>query len=217
MAKFDWRREDTGYAAATIFAAALVGFLVAGTFGLVASPFGSAEIEPSPQVQTLAVRSTRTVDATSVPTSAPVATRSVTPVAPPADSAGPSTEFTSAGGTSVSVAERSTVSGLARDLDSGIHQVLVAFDPEQGDTTTVPADITCDDAARTRCTWSADVPPLVGDYTVNAHAIDRAGNVGDGASQQITVVNLGGPVQDLLGGVGGLVGGLGAAVTTLLG
>jgi hypothetical protein len=33
-----WRREDYGYAAATVAAAALVAFLVAGNFGLVPSP-----------------------------------------------------------------------------------------------------------------------------------------------------------------------------------
>ena len=115
------------------------------------------------------------------------------------------------------MAEGSTVSGLARDLDSGIHQVLVTFDPEQGDNTTGPADVLCDDAARTQCTWSAEVPPLVGDYTVTAHAVDRAGNVGAGASQQISVVNLGGPVEDLLDGLGGVVGGLGAGVNSLFG
>jgi hypothetical protein len=214
LAKLDWRREDSAYAAATLFAAALVGFLVAGTFGLVASPFGSAEIEQVPRVQTLAIR-TQPLDATPIPITIPGTTPSPTTLAAPVDSSAPSTEFTSAGGTSFSVAEGSSVSGIARDVDSGIHQVLVTFDPEQGETTTGPADLACDDAARTRCSWSADVPPLVGDYTVTAHAVDRAGNVGEGASQQIAVVNICGPVEDLLGGDGGLVGGLGASVNSL--
>ncbi len=213
MATFDWRREDTAYAAATTVAAALVGFLVAGTFGLVASPFGSSQLEQFPQVPTLAVR-TRLVDATPVAVAPAPSSPAGTPVAPPSDTSGPSTEFTSAGGTSLSVTQRSTVSGVASDLESGVHQVLVTFDPEQGDTTTVPADLRCDDATRTRCTWAADVPPLVGSYTVTANAIDRAGNVGAGTTQQITVVNAGGPVEDLLGGV---VGGLGATLHDLLG
>lgn len=200
MAKFDWRREDSAYAAATLFAAALVGFLVAGTFGLVASPFGSAEIEQVPQVrQALAVR-TQPSETTPLPTGAS-ATPSPTAAAPPSDSEAPSTTFTSAGGTSFSVAEPSMVHGTAADSGSGVHEVLVSFDPQEGETTTGPAKLTCEDAGRTKCTWTADVPPAVGDYTVTAHAIDRTGNVGEGASQEISVVNVGGTLRDLLGGV----------------
>ena len=215
MARFDWRREDTIYAAATAVAAAFIAFLVAGTFGLVQSPFGSATIARPPQLTTLAARAAaQSAEATPSGTAAPTTAPTATPDQPVGDRSAPSATITSEPGASLSVTEGSTVTGAARDDSSGVRDVIVVFDDAQGQTTPVAAQVKCDDTKRTTCTWTAEVPSVAGSYTVTPHAVDRAGNVGQGQAQEITVVNVGGPVEDLLGGVGSLVGGLGA---TLLG
>src|SRR4051812_36006183 len=52
-----WRREDYGYAAVTIGAVVLVGYVIAGNFGLVPSPLaaGRNSALPQPDVAVLTV------------------------------------------------------------------------------------------------------------------------------------------------------------------
>lgn len=196
---FDWRREDWGYAAATTAAAFLVAYLVAGNFGLVRSPFVADELDgPSASVPALAVsRSSR--NPSSAPASPGPAPATATPLAPATDLSPPSTQIDSAGGTVLSVTESSKVTGVASDTRSGVDRVMVAFASGPAEPRVVPATVTCTDSSRTNCTWTVEVPDLAGDYTVTPQVTDRAGNVAFGMPVDMTVVNLGGLVEDLLG------------------
>lgn len=98
----------------------------------------------------------------------------------------------------VSATESSKVTGTASDAGSGVDKVIVTFDRGSGDATSVPASVSCSDASRTSCAWSADVPDLAGDYEVTAHVTDRSGNASTTEPTQLTSVNPGGAVDDLV-------------------
>ncbi len=194
----DWRREDSAYASATVVAAAVVGFLIAGNFGLVPSPFVPPTSAGAPAAaQSLAPRARTSVGtpATEAPGSAPGTQSPATPSS--GDRTPPAAELTTAAGTVVSATQGSRVSGVATDDDSGVDRVLVTFTPSTGDDVTVPATVTCNGPSRTNCTWTAEVPGLIDTYEVSAQATDRSGNVATTDPRSITVVNLGGAVDDL--------------------
>jgi hypothetical protein len=207
----DWRREDWGYAAATLVAAAFVAYLVAGNFGLVGTPFGRLDAGASPVTPAIASPRLTPGGLTGSPSPSPT-------TAPPpgaarrgTDRSSPSGEITTAEGTSLTATEGKKVTGTATDEGSGVDKVFATFDPGSGEPTTVPASVSCSDPSQTSCTWSADVPDVAGDYEVTARVIDRAGNSSVTPPRHITVVNVGGAVDELLPGVvdalRGLLGG----------
>lgn len=208
----DWRRDDWGYAGGTVVAAGLVAFLVAGNFGLVRSPFTPAELDPAPvQVPALVVGNRAFVTA---PTPLPTHTALPrTPAqAPGASDLSPPTGYINSVGTTVSVAQSSTISGVANDTASGVNEVLAIFDNGSGEPSRVPATVSCENSSRTSCTWTARVPDVIGNYTVVAQVTDRAGNVGVTDTQEFTAVNLGKAVEDLTDGLLGTLTTLGAAL-----
>lgn len=224
----DWRREDSTYAVATLVATAFVVYIIAGNFGLVPSPFTPSSPRPESvfTVPVLALATTAPTNpggagadspSTSVPTEAPAAP------ARPTDTTRPSASFTTEGGLVATITEGARVSGTARDQHSGVNTVVVSFQPDIGDMTHVTADLSCQGRARTDCTWSAEVPSIAGTYRVTAAVTDRAGNRATAGPIEITVVNIGGTVEDLTGGpptndggAGGLVDDLGGLLGGLL-
>ncbi len=202
----DWRRDDTGYAAAALVAVGFAVYLVAANFGLVPPVLGAlggatpaqAAIAIAPDVFGEGGGS----GGTDLPTIPAAPKPRVTPrpavaiPTPVPDTAHPVLAFSTPDGTALSVAEPATVEGKAADLHSGVDEVLVTFS-SGGNDYVVPAEVTCDDAARRTCTWVAKVPAVVADYSVSARATDRAGNVGDAAPIGLTVVNTGGVVEQI--------------------
>lgn len=194
----DWRREDWGYAAATLVAAAFVCYLVAGNFGLVRTPFGPSIADGSASVPILAARERR-LDSPPVPgspaiTPAPTDPATHSPTA--GDEAPPTAVITAGTGTSVSATQGSQVAGTASDAGSGIDKVAVTFTPQTGDPVMVPATVSCRDASKRNCTWTADVPGLAGSYEATARAADRSGNRSTSEPKTVTVLNLGSLIPD---------------------
>jgi hypothetical protein len=208
----DWRRKDSTYAAATAVAAALVAYVVAGNFGLVPSPLlppalgGATPVAVAPigaaATGTPGPSPSRGPSATPGRTSSPTA---VPTAAPPRDTIAPTGAFTTQDGVSVPVDQGATVSGTASDAGSGVRDVLVTFSMSAGTSTTRPADLNCN-ASRSSCTWTAKIPATVGSYTITAQLRDRSGNKRNVGPINVTVVNAGGVVDDLLGNVGSLLG-----------
>jgi hypothetical protein len=193
----DWRREDSIYAAVTVVAGALVAFLIAGNFGLVPSPFGpvTASVASTPGQFTIRpARATSSSQTTAAP-STPGARTSVVPSF--IDQTAPAAQVTTPGGARISATQRSRVTGVAGDANSGVDRVVVTFRPSSGEPVVVPATVTCDDASRTSCRWSAPVPGLLGSYSVTARVTDRSGNEANTGPTNMTVVNLGGTVEEL--------------------
>lgn len=211
----DWRREDSVYAVASAAALALIAFLVAGTFGLVASPFG-----PAPSSAELAVP-VRTAPAPTAagetpgpsPVAAPAPSTPAAATASAGDVTPPRADIASAGGTEVTLLNDATITGTAADAASGVSEVVVSF-TGGGEPSTVAAELSCRDATRRSCSWSADVPSAVGSYEVRATALDRSGNAGQSEPVRITVVDLGGAVADE---EDGLLPRVGAALRSLIG
>ena len=195
----DWRREDWAYAVVTIVAAALVGFLIAGNFGLVPSPFVPPTSARAPAAVTGSITSRERNSPTNIGTQLPVpgpTSRMPTPSAS-GDTTAPTGELSTPSGTVVSATQGSRVSGVAADDASGIDRVMVTFTSSSGDPVTVPATVTCGQPSRTNCTWTAEVPGLLDTYEVVAQVTDRSGNIASTERRTITVVNLGSAVDDL--------------------
>lgn len=210
----DWRREDSVYAAATLVAAALVGYLLAGNFGLVRSPFGPSGVEtPPPQVAIFA-GARRSPQPTASATLSPTTSASPRPMpaatlAP--DRSAPTAAIDPPASAEVSVVEGAEVTGSAGDSGAGIDRVIVVFTPDVGEPLSVAAVVTCPDETRRSCTWVAKAPEYAGSYTLTAHATDREGNVGRSAPEQLKVLNIGKLVEDITTeGAGAVVGLLGA-------
>lgn len=198
-----WRREDTGYLVAALFAVALIGYVVAGNLGLVPNPFttpnaAAPEVDAIEPVLAAAATDAEPIEVEPV---APV----VDPPAPPpdraaSDDAPPTVEITTETGMTFALVEPAVVEGIARDDASGVDEVEVTFSSTTGTVRTVPAELTCADAARRACVWQAEVPGVLAGYSVTAHATDVAGNGTATDAIDISVVNTGGPV-DSVGGV----------------
>lgn len=217
----DWRREDTGYAAAALGAFVVVGYLLAANFGLVPSPLPSGLLGAPAPVAALAAAEAPT-DIVVLP---PVAPRPVAPPVqtlqpPPAalvDRTAPAVSFTTPDGAAFGVTEAAVVSGSASDALSAIDRVVVTFTSEGGKPSSVPATLRCTDATHRSCTWSAKIPDVVGTYIVQATAFDRSGNSAKARPISVQTVNPGGVVGQVGGTVGRVPSALERAVTGLLG
>lgn len=223
----DWRREDTGYAAATVAVVAFVGYLLAANFGLVPSPLAPL-LDGAPPAAAAVAAPTDVRITTELPEPPPApAVDRPSATLPPAtagitDTAEPAVSTTTQDGTTFGVTDPAIVEGTADDAGSGIDEVLVAFLTSSG-TQVVPADLACSGSGRRTCTWTAEVPAVVASYTVTAQAVDATGNRAKARPIDITVVNTGGAVQQvgetvgrvpsaLVGAVDGLLKGLGGVL-----
>jgi hypothetical protein len=223
----DWRREDSGYLAATVGIVGFVAYLIAANFGLVPSPLAPLADGAPPVVAAIqAPPDINTAVSVPPPPPRPVVDRpsaSHPPaIAEDADTDRPAVRVSTTDGTSIGLTESPVVQGVAADVGSGVDKVLVTFETATGKQV-VPADITCD-TSHDKCTWKAKVPAVLATYTVTAEAYDRAGNVARSAPIDMSVVNTGGAVEQvgetvgrLPGAVRGAVGGLLDAVGRLLG
>ena len=213
-----WEREDAAYGAATIVAAALVAYFVIGNFGLVPSPLapgGLGAVRPIAVPSLLATGAGLRPTSTAVAVVPSVAAGPLSPAASPtprpaaSDRTPPLAAISTPGGTQVEVTQPATVQGTARDRGTGVRDVAVTFQPASGGApTVVPAKVSCSDATRRDCTWSADVPAVAGTYNVTARAVDRASNAATAGPIDITVVDGGSVVGTVTDAVSGLIGGL---------
>ena len=216
----DWRREDTGYAAATVCVVAFVAYLLAANFGLVPSPLARLLDGSPPAATTVAVAPDSSVIA-DLPQPPPApAVRRPSASLPPAtggatDTAEPAVSLTTPDGTTFGLLEPAIVEGTAADTGSGIEEVTAVFTASSG-RHEVPADVTCSGGARKTCTWRAKVPAILADYSVVAEAVDGAGNTSKTKAIDITVVNTGGTVDQVGETVGRVPGALVGAVDSLL-
>jgi hypothetical protein len=195
-----WRREDYGYAAATIAAVLLVAYLIAGNFGLVPSPLGRGRADGPPQtdVAALAVASRGPVASLPVVAVAPTGRGPRVPrvdVTPLPD--GPSVHIDTLSGTTVHVADQATVGGhIVAPAD--VKQVVVHFVSAAGSATSV-ASTKCTDP--TMCAWSVAVPNTLGTYRVTAIGSDVLGRSASSNTITLTVVNPGNVVGGVVNGV----------------
>jgi hypothetical protein len=211
-----WRREDIGYAAAAVCAAALLLYLVFGNFGLVPSPIATAQTEVGSYAigavaEISGVSGTNSI--TPVPESLP--TVPLPPLPPPPDRTPPNVVITTEPGTSLAVADSAVVAGTVTDAGSGVKAVSVSFAAADS-SDEVPAKLECTQGNRS-CAWTASVPAVVGDFTVTASARDVAGNTTTSPSIEITVVNPGRPVREVVDGVGDTVKNVPDALSQVVG
>jgi hypothetical protein len=216
---FAWRREDSGYFAALVGAAAVVVYLVFGNFGLLPAPFAAPSDDSSITSVEPVVATPATVGVQPEPVAEP--RRPVTPPRPdkPAasvDTTSPTISVSTEPGTVFGVTEPANVIGVVKDAGTGIEKVLVRFAPGTGSLQTVTAKMQCQDATRRDCGWSAAIPATVADYTVTAVAIDRAGNETSSKAIDVTVVNPAGPVEQVTDTVARVPSAVGKAVNGLL-
>jgi hypothetical protein len=186
------------YAGATLAAATFVAYLIAGSFGLVGVPFGPLNSAPLPVTPAIASANETRAEVGVPPPSVSASITSPSTERHSADQSPPSADITSPGGAALSTTESSKVTGTANDDGSGVDKVIVVFDRGSGDVTSVPASVSCSDAHRRRCTWSAEVPDLAGDYEVTAQVTDRSGNASATEPTRLTAVNPGGTLDDVL-------------------
>jgi hypothetical protein len=197
-----WRSEDYGYATAAAAAVAFLGYLVAGNFGLVPSPLTPPSLAAGPNAGVAALEVPVAEGANApVPGVAPAATPRPAAKPPaitvPLDQTPPAIAITSESGASIALSEPAFVSGTVTDAGSKVDKVLVTFTRANGQKTTVPAEVVCNESGA--CAWVAEVPGVVGSYSVYAEAVDSYGNVGRSAPVDVTVLNTGGTVQDVVG------------------
>lgn len=83
-----------------------------------------------------------------------------------------------------------TISGTAADSLAGVRKVQVTYAPllQPTKTTTVDATVSCADAARKSCTWTAAVP-LIGSLRATAVVTDRAGRTTTVTRTELLVVS----------------------------
>jgi hypothetical protein len=203
---FAWRREDSGYLAAAVAAAAVVVYIVIGNFGLLPFPFAAPNAAPAivdaiEPVVGAAPGLDIEIPRVAAPRPAPGPSVIRGPLA--SDGASPAVSVSTAPGTSFGVAAPAVIEGLVEDVGSGVDTVLVTFTSTTGTESVVPAKVTCDDQARTNCTWRAEVPSAVAaGYSVTAEALDRAGNKASSDAVDVTVVNPAGTVEQVTDVVG---------------
>lgn len=194
----EWTRHDAGYAAATVAAVALVGYLLVANFGLIPSPIAAQPPSPSAEGS---VPNPGTGATAAAAAAAAVGTggegnaldlflddEEAAGASPEQaggssstqqDTTPPESRFTTADG-SVLVqgnAGGTAVRGRSTDTGgSGVGGVRVRFSLV-GDTlsSTVDARLDCTDTSRQSCVWEAS-PPGLGTWEARARATDRAGN-----------------------------------------
>ncbi len=191
-----WRREDYGYAAATVAAVVFLAYLIAGNFGIVPSPLqiGRSDELPEPDVAVLAVAASNPKPIPIVPIApAPKdnrkgrqdANRKPTPVY-----ARPTATILTKSGTKVSLTDPGAINGTA-NAPAGIVKVVVSFLPSSGAAPIdVIAALKCD-AARHACSWVVPIPSLAGVFTVRATVTDTLGRNSASKPIDITVLNTG--------------------------
>jgi hypothetical protein len=187
-----WRREDYGYAAATLAAVLLVAYLIAGNFGLVPSPLrrGRAGGLPQADVAALIVTNPAGQRPLPVPGVAPAPLPREVRSDKPDAFAAPSVVIDTKSGTQVTLAEKASV--LGRTLaPAGVRNVKVTFMPSSGTPTTVLAFGKCTDSSYRACNWDVSVPALVGTYKVSAVVTDKTGRTAKSNTITISVVNAG--------------------------
>lgn len=227
MTSVRWRREDAAYAAATMFAATLVVYLTAGNFGLVPSPFAPA-VESArpigvPALQALAGPGGGLggLGAEPVVPTVPDIPGGGPPTAPQPPAAGdqtpPAVDIGTPGGSILVSLSGDSVRGTASDDSSGVDRVAVTFSPALGQPTVRRAGLTC--ATGLTCTWSVAPPSLIGSYTIEARAVDRAGNSAQARPVKDVVIVEVQPSSQASSGdaVGGVVGTVGDTAGELLG
>lgn len=196
----DWRYEDYGYATAAIAAVAFLVYLVVGNFGLVPTPLAPAQASAGPPagIAPLAAPTSGSVGSL-VPAVAPIPPAPTTsrPVAvlPRADIVPPEVAITTESGASIALGQPAVVAGVATDAASNIEGVVVNFTNASGRTSTISAEISCDDG--NQCSWTAKIPAVIAAYRVVAEATDAAGNVGQSAPIDVTVLNTGNTVEQV--------------------
>ena len=216
----DWRREDSGYFAATVGIVGFVAYLIAANFGLVPSPLAPL-IEGAPPAVAAIQAPPDITTSVFVPNPPPPAEVAVRPSAshPPAtaevtDGDRPAVRVSTADGAQVGLTAAPTVKGLASDAGAGVDKVLVTFQTV-GSKQVVQATLACG-PERHVCNWTAKIPAVLATYGVTATAYDEAGNVAKSGSIDVTVVNTGGTVEEVGETVGRLPGALTGAVEGLL-
>jgi hypothetical protein len=215
----DWRREDTGYAAAALGALLVVGYLLAANFGLVPSPLPSGLVQAQADVSALAASEPPADIVVRPPAAPPPVAPPVEASQPPAsvlDRTPPAVAFGTPDGATFGVTESAAVSGSASDELAGVAKVDVTFKPEGGTPSTVPATLRCTNATHRSCSWSAKIPGVAGTYVVEATAYDRSGNIGKAKPINVQTVNPGGVVGQVGGAVGRAPSVLEKAVSGLL-
>jgi hypothetical protein len=212
-----WRREDYGYAAATLAAVVFLAYLIAGNFGLVPSPLGGGGSGGLPDAQVAALAANEIarsslpsplVAPTSFLPSKASVTKKTVPLGPP------SVHIDTKSGTSVSLASKATVVGRVL-APAGVREVVVRFAASNGTVSTSVASTRC--ATSTNCAWSVAVPATLGTFNVTAIAADRAGRTAPSNQITINVVNPGNVVGGVVQGVGNAVGGVGKVVQSVPG
>lgn len=215
-----WRREDYGYAAATVAAVVFVAYLIAGNFGLVPSPLGHGQTDGLPQAQVAAIAVSNSTSGTTLPVpavaAAPVPVHRVARSDKPAAFGPPSVVIDTKSGSSVTLAQKAPVVGRVL-ASAGVKDVLVRFISNSGVTTAL-ASTQCTNGLK--CSWSVAIPGTIGTYHIMATAEDRAGRTASSNTITLTVVNTGNVVGGVVQGVGSAVSGVGTVVgnaPTLLG
>jgi hypothetical protein len=195
-----WRREDYGYAAATLAAVLFVAYLIAGNFGLVPSPLGRNHADGLPQadVAALALATIRPVGPLPGVAIAPTGTG---PQIPRGDEtplpAGPSVHIDTLSGSTVHLTDKATVGGHIL-APADVKQVVVHFVSSSGNATSVASN-NCTDP--TMCAWSVAVPNTLGTYRVTAVGSDVLGRSASSNTITLTVVNPGNVIGSVSHGV----------------
>jgi hypothetical protein len=83
---------------------------------------------------------------------------------------------------------RARVEGTVTDADSGVARVIASWKDARGITSSFDATVSCTDAARRDCTWTAN-NAAPGTYGFSVAGVDRAGNA-EQAGPSISVVNV---------------------------
>jgi hypothetical protein len=194
-----WRREDYGYAAATLAAVVFLAYLIAGNFGIVPSPLSIGRGDELPEAEIAVLASSQTLTrpvpvAQIAPAPAPKAPKDATPTAKPLP-APPTVAISTKSGTQVSVQNPGSINGTATG-PAGVLKVEVSFAPSSGDPATVLSTLTCN-AGKHACGWVAKIPSLAGGFRVTATVTDIFGRTSTSKPIDIMVLNPG----NVIGGV----------------
>ncbi len=102
----------------------------------------------------------------------------------------PAATINGAGGLMLTIGRGARLTGRASDALAGVRSLRVSYSPQLiGASTTVNATVTCSDASRRSCTWSATLPQTLGIYRATAVATDRASrSQPSGATHNLLIV-----------------------------
>lgn len=182
----------------------VVGYLLAGNFGLVPSPLtpnAGGGFAPEGVPVLAAEQTPGDGGATPGPGGGGGGgggTVPVLPTPPPAspDTTPPSVSIDAEDGETRTVGDASTVMGSASDTGTGVSIVRVSFDDGSGPLV-VDAGLRCS-LDRRSCEWSADPPMMIGTYEITAMAVDAVGNSATAGPVTIIFVDPVSGLNDLL-------------------